>query len=60
MARTCDALYKILLIGDSGVDKISIIVRFTKDNFSTAESTAISLIGKRSLSSYRYKLLGRS
>ena len=58
MARsTYDALYKILLIGDSGVDKSSILLKIADDAFS---SYYILTIGKRSLSSYRYKLLGRS
>ncbi|NXI39920.1 RAB13 protein, partial [Galbula dea] len=37
-----DPLYKLLLIGDSGVGKPCLIIRFAEDNFN---STYISTIG---------------
>ena len=43
MAKTYDFLFKLLLIGDSGVGKTSILVRFSEDAFN---STFISTIGK--------------
>lgn len=43
MAKTYDFLFKLLLIGDSGVGKTSILVRFSEDAFN---STFISTIGE--------------
>ncbi|XP_065884995.1 ras-related protein Rab-8A-like [Dysidea avara] len=42
MAKTYDYLFKLLLIGDSGVGKTCILVRFSEDAFN---STFISTIG---------------
>ena len=42
MAKTYDFLFKLLLIGDSGVRKTCILVRFSEDAFN---STFISTIG---------------
>uniref|UniRef100_A0A8C5NNF7 small monomeric GTPase n=1 Tax=Junco hyemalis TaxID=40217 RepID=A0A8C5NNF7_JUNHY len=43
MTRTAyDHLFKLLLIGDSGVGKTCLVIRFAEDNFS---STYISTIG---------------
>lgn len=42
MDNDYDVLYKILLVGDSGVGKSSLLLRFTEDNFS---ETFISTIG---------------
>ncbi|XP_059574013.1 ras-related protein Rab-13 isoform X1 [Alligator mississippiensis] len=42
MAKSYDHLFKLLLIGDSGVGKTCLIIRFAEDNFS---STYISTIG---------------
>jgi len=42
--KTYDLLFKLLLIGDSGVGKTCILFRFSDDAFST---TFISTIGKR-------------
>lgn len=42
MAKTYDFLFKLLLIGDSGVGKTCILVRFSEDAFN---STFISTIG---------------
>lgn len=42
MAKTYDYLFKLLLIGDSGVGKTCILFRFSEDNFNT---TFISTIG---------------
>lgn len=42
-ARAYDFLYKILLIGDPGVGKTSVLFRYTDDTFST---TFISCIGE--------------
>ena len=43
MAKTYDFLFKLLLIGDSGVGKTCILVRFSEDAFN---STFISTIGE--------------
>lgn len=43
MAKSYDHLFKLLLIGDSGVGKTCLIIRFAEDNFS---STYISTIGE--------------
>ena len=42
MAKTYDYLFKLLLIGDSGVGKTCILFRFSEDAFNT---TFISTIG---------------
>jgi Ras-related protein Rab-8A len=42
MAKTYDQLYKLLLIGDSGVGKTSLLFRFAEDAFN---ATFISTIG---------------
>lgn len=42
MAKTYDYLFKLLLIGDSGVGKTSVLFRFSEDAFNT---TFISTIG---------------
>ncbi|KAM4664588.1 ras-related protein Rab-13 [Discoglossus pictus] len=42
MAKSYDHLFKLLLIGDSGVGKTCLIVRFSEDSFT---STYISTIG---------------
>lgn len=44
--KTYDLLFKLLLIGDSGVGKTCILFRFSDDAFST---TFISTIGKESV-----------
>uniref|UniRef100_A0A3B4BK70 small monomeric GTPase n=1 Tax=Periophthalmus magnuspinnatus TaxID=409849 RepID=A0A3B4BK70_9GOBI len=43
MAKTYDYLFKLLLIGDSGVGKTCLLFRFSEDAFNT---TFISTIGK--------------
>ena len=43
--KTYDLLFKLLLIGDSGVGKTCILFRFSDDAFNT---TFISTIGKKS------------
>lgn len=43
MAKTYDYLFKLLLIGDSGVGKTCILFRFSEDAFNTS---FISTIGK--------------
>lgn len=43
MAKTYDYLFKLLLIGDSGVGKTCILFRFAEDAFNT---TFISTIGE--------------
>lgn len=45
MAKTYDYLFKLLLIGDSGVGKTSVLFRFSEDAFN---NTFISTIGKQS------------
>ena len=42
MAKTYDYLFKLLLIGDSGVGKTCVLFRFSEDAFN---STFISTIG---------------
>lgn len=46
MAKTYDYLFKLLLIGDSGVGKTCILFRFSEDAFNTS---FISTIGELSL-----------
>lgn len=45
MAKTYDYLFKLLLIGDSGVGKTCLLFRFSEDAFNT---TFISTIGESS------------
>lgn len=49
MAKTYDYLFKLLLIGDSGVGKTCVLFRFSEDAFN---STFISTIGEVFLSVY--------
>ncbi len=42
--KTYDLLFKLLLIGDSGVGKTCVLFRFSDDAFNT---TFISTIGKK-------------
>jgi len=49
MAKTYDYLFKLLLIGDSGVGKTCILFRFSEDAFN---STFISTIGRLSRSGH--------
>lgn len=44
--KTYDLLFKLLLIGDSGVGKTCVLFRFSDDAFNT---TFISTIGKKLL-----------
>lgn len=46
MAKTYDYLFKLLLIGDSGVGKTCALFRFSEDAFN---ATFISTIGERRL-----------
>lgn len=50
MAKTYDYLFKLLLIGDSGVGKTSILFRFSEDAFNIS---FISTIGKYLKSLYQ-------
>ena len=43
MAKTYDYLFKLLLIGDSGVGKTCLLFRFSEDAFNT---TFLSTIGE--------------
>ena len=45
--KTYDYLFKLLLIGDSGVGKTCVLFRFSEDHFN---STFISTIGKYAFS----------
>jgi small GTP-binding protein len=38
-----DHLFKIVLVGDSGVGKSNLLSRFTRDNFSTDEKSTIGV-----------------
>ncbi|MPC36793.1 Ras-related protein Rab-8A [Portunus trituberculatus] len=49
MAKTYDYLFKLLLIGDSGVGKTCVLFRFSEDAFN---STFISTIGERTRSTH--------
>ena len=51
MAKTYDYLFKLLLIGDSGVGKTCVLFRFSEDAFN---ATFISTIGNISTISYGY------
>lgn len=51
MAKTYDYLFKLLLIGDSGVGKTCVLFRFSEDAFNT---TFISTIGKYILFSFLF------
>lgn len=44
--KTYDLLFKLLLIGDSGVGKTCVLFRFSDDAFNT---TFISTIGKKTM-----------
>ena len=44
MAKTYDYLFKLLLIGDSGVGKTCVLFRFSEDAFN---ATFISTIGEK-------------
>ncbi len=48
MSKTYDYLFKLLLIGDSGVGKTCLLFRFSEDAFNT---TFISTIGESALRS---------
>jgi len=52
MAKTYDYLFKLLLIGDSGVGKTCILFRFSEDAYN---STFISTIGECNGSSVGYR-----
>ena len=54
MAKTYDYLFKLLLIGDSGVGKTCVLFRFSEDAFN---ATFISTIGKKIIS--KFKILQR-
>lgn len=43
MAKTYDYLFKLLLIGDSGVGKTCILFRFSEDAFNTSFISTIGL-----------------
>lgn len=49
--KTYDLLFKLLLIGDSGVGKTCVLFRFSDDAFNT---TFISTIGKKPPGSRNY------
>ena len=51
MAKTYDYLFKLLLIGDSGVGKTCVLFRFSEDAFN---ATFISTIGKKISSKFKY------
>lgn len=51
MAKTYDYLFKLLLIGDSGVGKTCVLFRFSEDAFNT---TFISTIGNNHHHYYYY------
>uniref|UniRef100_A0A182T0A9 Uncharacterized protein n=1 Tax=Anopheles maculatus TaxID=74869 RepID=A0A182T0A9_9DIPT len=54
MAKTYDYLFKLLLIGDSGVGKTCILFRFSEDAFNT---TFISTIGEDTAGQERFRTI---
>ena len=52
MAKTYDYLFKLLLIGDSGVGKTCVLFRFSEDAFN---ATFISTIGKKNVFQYCFE-----
>ena len=56
MAKTYDYLFKLLLIGDSGVGKTCVLFRFSEDAFN---ATFISTIGDEDHNTDIFKLLDR-
>jgi Ras family len=54
MAKTYDYLFKLLLIGDSGVGKTCVLFRFSEDAYN---STFISTIGESHLLSSNFLLI---
>lgn len=54
MAKTYDFLFKLLLIGDSGVGKTCVLFRFSEDAFN---STFISTIGRLNFGSLAKKFV---
>lgn len=56
MAKKYDFLFKLLLIGDSGVGKTCLIIRFAEDNFN---STYISTIGTSGFNPKLFQLQNR-
>lgn len=54
--KTYDLLFKLLLIGDSGVGKTCVLFRFSDDAFNT---TFISTIGKKPLQGLNVCFRGR-
>lgn len=57
MAKTYDYLFKLLLIGDSGVGKTCLLFRFSEDAFNT---TFISTIGESRPGSVRFGSAGHA
>uniref|UniRef100_A0A8D1SG61 small monomeric GTPase n=1 Tax=Sus scrofa TaxID=9823 RepID=A0A8D1SG61_PIG len=53
MAKTYDYLFKLLLIGDSGVGKTCLLFRFSEDAFNTTFISTIVLA--RSCPSYFFE-----
>ncbi|KAK5647637.1 hypothetical protein RI129_002529 [Pyrocoelia pectoralis] len=54
MAKTYDYLFKLLLIGDSGVGKTCVLFRFSEDAFNT---TFISTIGEDTAGQERFRTI---
>ena len=59
MAKTYDYLFKLLLIGDSGVGKTCVLFRFSEDAFnatfiSTIGNVILTLIDDRTIWNYCY------
>uniref|UniRef100_A0A9J8D7H7 small monomeric GTPase n=1 Tax=Cyprinus carpio carpio TaxID=630221 RepID=A0A9J8D7H7_CYPCA len=46
MAKTYDYLFKLLLIGDSGVGKTCLLFRFSEDAFNTTFISTIDFLGE--------------
>ena len=56
-------MVKLLIIGDSGVGKTCILLRFTKDKFTETHLTTIGINSKETLTFFRnwfYELNNRS
>ena len=53
MAKTYDYLFKLLLIGDSGVGKTCVLFRFSEDAFNATFISTIGMINKENILMYR-------
>ena len=57
MAKTYDYLFKLLLIGDSGVGKTCVLFRFSEDAFNATFISTIGMIIKNVKATRRLNLI---